>query len=211
MSNKKQIKPPGYIKNNQLEGIANKTLSDNGLGGDLPVDIELLCDLLGVKTLIVPNLYKDFSVDAYITDDCSVIVVDEHSFFKQEERARFTIAHELSHCILHKDFLEQFGINNLEDFLVYQEAVDPAWRKTIEIQAYILAGYLLMPTKVLKEEVTKIVGKIDSQTININQLAQVIEVLQPLFKVSSLALAKQLARVFPEFDDVIKPLREPAF
>lgn len=208
MTRPQRVNPPVYINGGTLEKTAIDILSRHGMGNELPIDIEHLCDLMGVKILLLPNLYKDFSVDAYITDDCSVLVVDEYAFFNYEHRARFSIAHELSHHILHKDFLAQFDIKDIGSYLKFQDAINSEMRKTIEIQAYILAGYLLMPTDKLKREVTNIVGPIDKQIININQLAQVIEAVQPKFGVSTLALSKQLSRVFPEFDAIISSITE---
>lgn len=206
MTNNRSSSSVRFIPGHELESIAERVLADNGLSTDLPVDIELLCDLLEVRILIVPNLYKDFSVDAYINDTCTVIVIDEFAYFNRETRARFSIAHELSHCILHKEFLSQFSIDNIEQYLAFQDAIDNETRKNLEIQAYILAGYLLMPSSLLRPAVIEIIGDIEAASIDVNQLGQVLEALEPTFKVSSLSIAKQLARVFPEFDAVIRPL-----
>jgi hypothetical protein len=58
----------------------------------------------------------------------------------------------------------------------------------------------------LRPAVAEVLGDVTASEIDINQLGQVIEALEPAFQVSSLALAKQLAREFPEFAAIIKPL-----
>ncbi len=60
-------------------------------------------------------------------------------------RYRFTIAHKVAHLVLHDDLYEEAGIRNLEDYLGFQEELDPELRDAYEFQAMNLAGRVLLP------------------------------------------------------------------
>ena len=54
--------------------------------GVFPVDVELLCDGLGVSIIPVPKLNRIFYIDAYVSADFRTIYVDEAEFEKESPR-----------------------------------------------------------------------------------------------------------------------------
>ncbi len=60
-------------------------------------------------------------------------------------RQRFTLTHEISHYLLHKDKIE----NGIEDNALYRSN----FSNTLEAQANRLAADLIMPWHILKEQI----------------------------------------------------------
>lgn len=78
---------------------------------EYPIRIEefVECDL---EMDIVPEdrLREDTGSDAIITNDFSSIFIDKAYYLADAclNRVRFSIAHELGHMVLHRDFLSNF-------------------------------------------------------------------------------------------------------
>jgi Zn-dependent peptidase ImmA (M78 family) len=60
-------------------------------------------------------------------------------------RYRFTLAHELCHMLLHREIYDNAKIHSLDDYVRFQEELDPDLRAAYEFQAMNLAGRLLLP------------------------------------------------------------------
>jgi len=115
----------------------------------LPIDVEKLCDSLGIEIQ-----YVDFSeIEGRIGKEISgtlqkhgktyTILVNED---ESDVRARFTIAHELGHYFLHvKDDPRQIVTSFRRD------------RSTKETMANKFAAELLMPKALVEEEYSKMV------------------------------------------------------
>ena len=189
-----------FLSDVQLEKTAADFLAQYGYGKTMPIDIERLCDEVGISILAVPSLFEELNVDAYIADGCRVIVIDEHCFCNFPNRTRFSIAHELSHYILHREFYLSQGINSIESYMSFQSLVqDESHKKRIELQAHILAGHLLMPRALLNKQITVITSEIyDGREMSPVDAAAIADRLSRLFEVSSEALYRQLNKIAPE-------------
>jgi Zn-dependent peptidase ImmA (M78 family) len=111
-----------------------------------PVPIEEIADFnLGLDIIPFPDLRQNWDVDGFLAFACNAIYVDQWQMVNRVRRYRFTIAHELAHLILHSDLYEEAGIGDLEDYLAYQESLDPDLRDACEYQAMNLAGRILLP------------------------------------------------------------------
>lgn len=87
----------------------------------LPVPIEDIAELkLKIKIILIKRLIHDFGVNAFISQSFDTIVIDETMFTKQPERIRFTIAEEIGHLFLHRDWYVKNGPKGLQDYLEWQ-------------------------------------------------------------------------------------------
>ena len=140
----------------------------------LPVDIEKIVSFkLKMDTIPVAGLKDNFDIDAFITSDWSGIYVDLNCLMNDRfaNRLRFSLAHEIGHYILHKDIYESFQIVTDADFYKYHELLPQEEYSKLEVQAFIFAGYLLVPRDILEREKelvmkkVKDINKFDSGTL----------------------------------------------
>lgn len=119
----------------------------------LPVPIEDIVELqLSIRIVLIHGLIRDFGVNAFITQNFDSIVIDEAMFTKQAERIRFTIAEEIGHLFLHKEWYMVKGPKGFDDYLQWQEKLDRELFGYIERQAKTFASMVLMPEEVITEK-----------------------------------------------------------
>jgi Zn-dependent peptidase ImmA (M78 family) len=163
-------------------------------GVEIPIGIEEIIEIkLKIKIIPLPNLMQQLGVDAQITSDFSIIYVDQKGYENNTVRFRFSLAHELGHFILHKNFFENLKIMDLADIYAFFREIDAREYSNLEVQANKFANYFLIPRENLnkiKEDIMKEVRKkhdienIDEKTLN-SYLAGYIA---PKFLVSSGAM-----------------------
>lgn len=146
------MKTPNDITLQDVKNQANLFLENYHASLTLPVPIEDIAELkLGLKVILISGLIKNFGVNAFINQNFDSIVIDEGMYTKQPERIRFTIAEEIGHLFLHKDWYSKDGPKGLEGYISWQEKLDNKLFDYIERQARTFASMVLMPEKVLKE------------------------------------------------------------
>jgi len=110
-------------------------------------------------------------------------------------RWRFTLAHEIGHLILHKDYLEEYVNENIdkEDHLTLNFADSVQFNKRLEIQANLFASELLMPITLLSHHKNKYFKEeninegflfLDNQPCNQTLVYNFLRILQSKFNVS---------------------------
>lgn len=135
----------------------------------IPVDIEKIISVnLRMDIIFKPGLFKLFNIDAYITSSWQQICVDYDLFEadKNNNRLRFSYAHEIGHLVLHKNLYEQFGIKEADDFNKFYDEIPGDQYHFMETQAHIFANFLLIP----RNELYKIREKVIKQFIFANQI-----------------------------------------
>ncbi len=191
------------LDNSELESIARSCLKKYGYQ-DKPVDIERLCEDMGISILPTASLESDLDVHAYLTDNCSIIVIDKDCFDYQIPRARFSIAHELSHKILHEPLYASSNITDLNSYKKFHKSIDNTALKRIELQAHALAGYLLIPSKLLQEEIQSMIKPLKRiSQLSISDANNVLHELANVFEVSDQAMFKQLSIASPNFYKIL--------
>ncbi len=161
---------------------------------DLPIPIEEIIEQkMDIAIFAVPGIKSLIGVDAFISSDFSQITVDEDCFVRFPERTRFSIAHEVGHLILHKDWYEKYGPKNFEDYLSSHDKADEQIYKFTEIQAQTFAGLILVPTKLLLNELEKRLGRIPSLE-SPEILAPAVQDLPEIFKVSDAVILRRLQK-----------------
>jgi len=193
------MNPPLYvpiISDEELSQIASAFLEKHSQSDLLPVHIEKICDREGVGLLIVPDLTSLKNTEAYIANNCEVIVMDQNVFETQVDRARFGIAHELSHRILHTAHLEQFPISDADSYEAFHSAVSVDNLAIIEDQAYSLAGHLLMPSNLLNAEIERLINEeAAGNELTDNIIQRIVRALAATFMVSADAMLRQIKKV----------------
>ncbi len=160
----------------------------------LPIPIEDIVERkIDMALFAIPGIKSLIGVDAFISSDFTQITIDEDCFVKYQERTRFSIAHEIGHLILHKDWYEKHGPKNLEDYLSSHDRMDGQIYRYIEIQAQTFAGLILVPKKLLLGELEKRLGRIPSME-SPEILAPFIQDLPEIFKVSDAVILRRLQK-----------------
>lgn len=188
---------PYLAKERIIEEVNN--LLEECWDGAFPVDVELLCDDLGVGIFPVPNLSRDFYIDAYVSADFKTIYVDEAEFEKESSRYRFSVAHELGHLLLHKKYYPT-GVKDMEEWLDVSRQIAT---ENAEFQANFFAANLLVPSK----EFTIVLNKFyngdflkNVWTASDGEREKIFNSIRRKFKVSNDVIARRIREVFPEVE-----------
>lgn len=124
------------MENNSLKALRDKYSCANldSLSNTYPVEVDKICSYLGIEVLYTP-ISDDISGRIYTQDDKYLIEVNLRHV---NTRRRFTVAHELGHYCLHKDFLDNVG-------MILERSVRSTVIRDKEIEADNFAAELLMP------------------------------------------------------------------
>jgi hypothetical protein len=125
---------------------------------NIPVEIEGIASSdLKIDIIPEPGLKSLYDIDAYITRDFKSIVVDRDHYMddKYYPRVRFSMAHEIGHFILHKDFFlrNSFG-DSTENWLDFMRQMPEREYAFLENHANEFAGVLLVPANELISSLT---------------------------------------------------------
>jgi len=147
------MKDPTSIKLSEVIRTANEFLKSYHPTLSLPIPIEDIVELkLGIRIILIQGLIRNFGVNALITQAFDSIIIDEFMYSRQPERIRFTIAEEIGHLFLHKDWYKKNGPKSIGEYLEFQQSIDGKLYSFIERQAKTFAGLTLMPESKMKEK-----------------------------------------------------------
>lgn len=170
--------------NNLLEAKAEKLLQQANCYS-VPVDIICLSDYLKIR-VEASDLDRDVSGFLAINNDTAVI-----GYNKQQgpERKRFTIAHEISHFVLHAKKDEPLFIDKNkkpEQRIMFRDAASSTGEFIKEREANAFAAALLMPKKLIEQKVRQCA---------IDDIQDAIVELAKDFQVSNQAMSIRLANL----------------
>lgn len=158
----------------------------------LPIPIEDIIELkMGIGLNVVSGIKQLLDIDAFINRGFTEIFVDSFSFDKYVPRTRFSIAHEIGHSILHREWYEKNGPANIEEYFDFIDRIDEETYKKIEIQASTFAGLVLVPTKQLIGLFIERLGKLPKEE-EPELLGGIIQDLPGIFNVSEKPLLWRL-------------------
>jgi len=121
-----------------------------------PLDLLTFVELqLRLDVIPYDGLSRNFSADAAVLGDFSGLYIDGHLFdraetlrFGEQNRLRFSLAHEIGHIILHRALYENAGVADRESLLEWlNDHLGEKYR--IEREANEFAGRLLVPIDVM--------------------------------------------------------------
>ena len=186
---------PNTISLEQVKQAAKEFLQKYHQGLSLPVPIEDIVELkLKIKIILIQGLIKNFGINALINQKFDSIVIDENMFQRQPERIRFTLAEEIGHLFLHKDWYIKNGPKAMEDYLSWHLKLDRKTFGFIERQAKTFAGMVLIPETVLKKEWQEFIKKFNlPEQCSIYDLPDTLPELAHKFFVSGECLLVRLS------------------
>ena len=171
--------------------------------GVFPVDVELLCDGLGVGIIPVPRLSRSFYIDAYVSADFKTIYVDEAEFEKESPRYRFSVAHELGHLLLHQKYYP-VGIKDMDEWLEISRKIAT---NNAEYQANFFAANLLVPSAEFAIVLDRYYNGDFLKNVWLasdGEREKIFNSIRRKFKVSNDVIARRIREVFSEIERVEK-------
>lgn len=146
------LKAP-YLRYEQIRLSADSFLNEYHLSGEIPVPIEEIVEFdLGISIDTFPNLQTDFDTVGITAKSFQRIYIDEYVYNNIEVRARFTIAHEVGHVILHRKLFDEINVDSPDDFFDLISQIDGNQYRWFERHADDFAGLILVPKAPLQEK-----------------------------------------------------------
>ncbi|MCH7989189.1 MAG: ImmA/IrrE family metallo-endopeptidase [Planctomycetes bacterium] len=90
-------------------------------------------------------MHKSFDIDSFITSDFTAIYIDENVYDSRPQRYRFSLAHEISHVIIHGDVFEELAFSTITEWKQSVTSIPEKKYGYLEFQANSLAGLILVP------------------------------------------------------------------
>jgi hypothetical protein len=117
----------------------------------IPVPIEEIIEFqFHIDIVPLHGLHRAFEIDGFTSNDLTTISVDAFVQESRPGRYRFTLAHEIGHVVLHRDFFLQLTFSSIDEWKEFAQSIPPRDYGIIEWQAYQFAGFILVPPKVLR-------------------------------------------------------------
>lgn len=125
--------------------------------------IDFVEHILKLNIIPKPRLRYKTDLDGFISKDMKSMYIDQDLYMspKQENRLRFTFAHEVGHFILHRKQIENAPFDSKEEWLQFRMNLNEENDSWFEWQAHEFAGRLLVPKNELINEIEKLRNKID--------------------------------------------------
>jgi len=184
-----------YLSYKKIGQKADEFLNNHHPRLSLPIPIEEIAEQkLKLKIRQIMDLKRDYDVEGFLTSDLTTIFLDFNMYLKYESRARASIAHEIGHLVLHKEIFQKLEINSVEKLNSISTKITDEEYGWLEYQAYSFASQVLVPTKVLLDELKKRLGKVPKQE-SPEILASVIQDLPDIFKVSDAVILRRLQKL----------------
>lgn len=139
-----------WYKHSKLEQIAEKIHKQFELS--VPVDIDYLVEKIGLEIRDFKRLKEDFNLYGLLAKikNKFIIFVQQGDFNLTNYLTNGTIAEELAHYILHKDYF--LNVSNLECACEFYVNLKADSEMKMELDAKYLAGAILLPADHLRKE-----------------------------------------------------------
>lgn len=184
------------LSDSQIGSIAEKFLEKNYSSLLLPIPIEEIAESkFDIEIIPVKLLKKSYDVDGSLDSSLKRIFIDFDLYMEQENRTRFTIAHEVGHLILHQKIFNELNIQTESDLHKLIEGINNDDYKWLEYQAYSFAGHVLVPSKLLTKEIySRLLVKPLSE-ITAEDLYPIFPDLIKIFNVSGEVILRRLQKI----------------
>ncbi len=137
---------PPYLTYDDTRRRAETFINEHHPERLIPVPIEEIIDLKLKFTIVaLPDLVARLPLDSYLEPDRRTIFIDQ-GVYDYHPRARFSLAHELGHLILHDKFYELADYSTSEEYEAARRTLlTPAADRRFDIQAHNFARLVLVP------------------------------------------------------------------
>jgi Zn-dependent peptidase ImmA (M78 family) len=197
------IKAP-YLPYEKLRPVAQNFLTTHHPSGVLPIPIEEIIEFqFQMEIIPISGLLRSHAVDSAITNDLTTIYVDAGVYEKSPRRYRYSLAHELSHKLIHYEIFTGLQCDNIDEYKAAITSIPADQYSWIEQQAYNLAGLILVPSDHLESaytqaDTTASQAGISLQDLDTKELKDVCHHIGIAFEVSGDVIRKRL-----KYDNII--------
>lgn len=158
------IQPPKLTKV-QIWEEAEKFRNKYVLPPDtVPVPIEEIVEFgLDIQPQPIPNLMSHYDIDGFLSSDLTTLYIDQGIYEndRQENRRRFTYAHEAGHYWLHRDLYESLDFKTTAEWIEFHAEMPEDNLRWFEYQGHEFAGRLLVPRERLIQELNNQAAKVE--------------------------------------------------
>jgi Zn-dependent peptidase ImmA (M78 family) len=183
-----------HLTLHEVEQRASDFLEKYNNNNVFPLPIEEIVEIeLKIFVCAVPGIKSLLGIDGFISSDFSQITIDESLYDNYLNRTRFTLAHEIGHFFLHKDWYQNNGPVDLKSYHKFYDDLDNQDYGYIENQAQTFAGLILVPKDKLINEIKKRIGRIPSNE-SVAILQPIINDLTDFFAVSEGVIMKRMRK-----------------
>ena len=184
-----------FMENSQIQEIVD-SFFPSIIYENEQLDHDRLCDFLEEKLQVSFVFDREFENQVLGKAKFRPLQIHINAILSSDmHRWRFTLAHEIGHLILHKNYLERFVDENfdLDENINLNQVESIHHNKRLEIQANLFASFLLIPQKPLLSCVNDYFKKwnnnkgylyFDHQPVNQGLVLGLLGELQDLFGVS---------------------------
>ncbi len=199
----KNLKAP-FIDKKTISHKAH-TLREEFLWDEIPVDVMLFASKIWLS--VFPRDLRQLDAEAFLVMQENTIYVDSRIYNANVEfRARFSVAHEIGHYLLHKKFYEEnMSFTDEDDYLKFYQEFPEEQYSLLEMHANEFAWALLVPKTILWEQLLKNCETPfqDKEDLDV-QVVSACEVMKNTFNVSSAVLLRRIRN--EGFSDNLKKL-----
>ena len=148
------IKFVKWHKRKTLEQVADEI--HKRFTSEVPIDIDYITEMMGLEILDISRLKEDFGVYGFLgqVKKKFVIFVQKGDFNLTNYYTNFTIAEELSHFILHKEYFR--NVKDINEAIEFYTKINQKSEMMIELNAKYLAGAILLPREHLKKHAIEV-------------------------------------------------------
>ena len=146
-----------------LEAAALRFLRQAHPSMGIPIPIETIVEQAGIDIVPIPGLRDAaLEIDGFASLADRTIYVDAYIADRYERRYRFTLAHELSHLILHAECAAEIRkrLGSLEAYRQFLLTLSKSDTARFEAQAYHCAGILLVPPQLFEGHIDSVVPEL---------------------------------------------------
>lgn len=153
----KNINYVTWHKHKDLEKIAADIHSS--FKCKVPIDIDYIAEMIGIEIFDIPRLKQDFRLLGLLAKVKGkyVIYVPQGDLKLTNYSLNFTIAEELSHFILHKDYFKD--VNDFAEAYEFYTEISEQSEMMVELNAKHLASAILLPKDSLRSSAEEIFRK----------------------------------------------------
>lgn len=180
----------------KIDEIVERFIEKNHPSFVLPIPIEEIAESkLNIEIIPVKFLRQEHDVDGSLDSGLKRIFIDFDLYMDQENRTRFTIAHEVGHLILHQGIFRELNIKTETDLNKLIENISNDDYRWMEHQAYSFAGHVLVPSKLLVREIKSRLVLKPAQQITAEDIYPIFPELTKVFNVSGEVILRRLQKV----------------
>ena len=181
-----------------LRAESERFLAEFHPSGSIPIPIEEIIEFkFNIDIVPIPNLRSSENIDGCLSKDLATIYIDNHIYSNYENRYRFSLAHELSHRLLHASLFEVLSFQSVTEWKSVILNISEEQRGWFEWQAYAAAGLILVPSQALASRFHQALDKMKSHGMTLQNAPEaardrIAEYLSRQFVVSTAVMHKRL-------------------